>query len=148
MPARFPAAPLWIIAISLVVIVLWMIGVPVLVVTAIRNATAPPPATALPTPTAVIAVPEWADVCASLNHATYRPDYNYLHWLHRWKQLEGHTIYLIGRVVRQHPQHADTFYLLTDDKEAWLERLHFPDGVPQSPNNLIEVAGHCHVPGH
>ena len=142
MPARFPAAPLWIIAASLVVIVLWMIGVPALVVTAIRVATAPPPpAPALPTPTAVTPAPGWAEVCGSLNHATYRPDNNYLHWLYRWGQLEGHTIYLIGRVIRQHPEHANTFYVQTAGEEAWLEGLHLPNGVPQAPNNLIEVAG-------
>ena len=147
MLAHRSTIPLWIIAISLVVIVLWMIGVPAMVVTAIRVATAPPPVIpATPTPDPEAWTPKWAHVCAGLNHATYRPDQDYLHWLYRWGQLEGHTIYLIGRVLRQHPQYTNTFYVQTAGEEAWLDGLHLPDGVPRSPNNLIEVAGVAKAP--
>ena len=156
MPLHRSTIPLWIIAISLVVIVLWMIGVPRLVTATIQRAARPPLPTVSARPTADTETwtAGWSDVCAGLTYATYRPDYRY--WLQRWGQFEGDTLYLIGRVVRQHAALPGTFYvdvelaglhdIPTGRGIVWMDHLRLPDGTLLLPDTLIEVAGIATAP--
>ena len=153
MPIHRAMAPLWIIAISLVVIVLWVIGVPAILVTALRTST-PPAITVTPTPDPEAWTPKWEHVCEGLTPGTYHPDYR--EWLRNWGDYEGHTLYFVGRMVRPHPDQADTFYVdvvldgaystATGRGIVVMEKLQLPAGKLLLPDSQIEVAGLAQAP--
>lgn len=155
MPILRSTIPLWIIAISLVVIVLWLLGIPRLVTATIQRATAPP-STIPVTPTAdpEAWTPKWEHVCEGLTPATYRPDYR--EWLRNWGDYEGLTLYFVGRMVRPHPDQADTFYVdvvldgaystSTGRGMVVMEDLQMPAGKLLLPDSQIEVAGLAQAP--
>ena len=84
MPIHRSTIPLWIIAISLVVIVLWLLGIPRLVTATIQRATQAPLPTVPAQPTAdpEAWTPKWEHVCDAITPSNYRLDYR--QWLRNW----------------------------------------------------------------